>query len=203
MTTLIIGGSGLLGQALVDEFSDTIHATYHSNPPVAEVWRNANWLPLDITDEAATAAAIETIKPDLVVNAAYVSAGPGLEAITAHAPGTIAGVCRRASCRLVHVSTDVVFGGDRTEPYAEADDPDPVHAYGRAKLSAERAVTAADPAALIVRTSLLYGGRSEHAQETLIRRAVEKGDITFFTDEVRCPIAVTDLAGAIRQLSNY
>ena len=58
----------------------------------------------------------------------------------------------------MHVSTDLVFDGEKGEPYVEDDAPNPLSDYGRAKLDAERGVLEAHPGALVVRTSLIYGG---------------------------------------------
>jgi dTDP-4-dehydrorhamnose reductase len=102
----------------------------------------------------------------------------------------------------VHLSTDVVFSGRQGRPLTEDDPPDPVTGYGEGKAAAERAVAAAHPEALLVRTSLLYGGElagtHEHAALAVARG---ERDMTFFTDETRCPIAVTDLAAALLELA--
>ena len=92
---------------------------------------------------------------------------------------------------------DVVFDGEKGEPYTEADEPAPLTDYGRAKADAERGVLAACPAALVVRTSLIYGGERPGPQE----RLAADPDATFFTDEVRCPIQVGDLADALIELA--
>jgi dTDP-4-dehydrorhamnose reductase len=104
--------------------------------------------------------------------------------------------------RLVHVSTDVVFAG-RPEPYREADEPDPLIEYGRHKSAAERAVRAACPDAVVLRTSLLYGDADDTGHsEALVRDACTgASDITFFEDEVRCPAHVADVAHAIVTLA--
>ena len=99
----------------------------------------------------------------------------------------------------MHLSTDVVFDGEKGEPYVEEDEPAPLTDYGRAKADAERAVLEAHPGALVVRTSLIYGGLEPGPQE----RLAADPDASFFTDEVRCPIQVGDLAQALVELSRH
>ena len=72
-----------------------------------------------------------------------------------------------AGARLVHLSSDVVFSGRAGRPYAEEDAPDPITAYGAAKAEAERLVAAACRGAVLVRTSLIYGGPEPSRQETV------------------------------------
>jgi dTDP-4-dehydrorhamnose reductase len=146
---------------------------------------------VDVRDAAAVRAAIVAARPDVVIHTAY-----RMDDASVNVNGTrsvVAGAAA-AGARLVHLSTDVVFAdGDR--PLIEDDPPAPVTPYGVAKLEAERACPAE---ALIVRTSLLYGGREPSNHE---RAAIEAADgvreMAFFTDEVRCPIAVGDLAVAL------
>jgi dTDP-4-dehydrorhamnose reductase len=99
--------------------------------------------------------------------------------------------------RLVHVSSDVVFPGDLGRTVREEDPPAPIMAYGATKAAAEAAVAAADPGAVLVRTSLIYGGDTLSDHE---RRALDPA-MTFYADEIRCPIAAGDLAAALVELA--
>ncbi|MFI9640719.1 sugar nucleotide-binding protein [Micromonospora sp. NPDC051925] len=103
-----------------------------------------------------------------------------------------------AGARLVHLSSDALHGG-RPEPYGDDEPPSPIHFYGAAKAAAETAVRAIDPSAVLVRTSLIVGEGSKQIQ--LCRDALA-GRGTLFTDEVRCPIDVTDLADAVLELAS-
>jgi len=103
----------------------------------------------------------------------------------------------------VHMSSDVVFSGRLGRLLCEDDAPDPVSQYGRTKADAEALVAAAHPDALIVRTSLLYGGKQPGPHELLaIQAACGERDVTFFTDELRSPVAVVDLAAALLELAS-
>ena len=100
--------------------------------------------------------------------------------------------------RLVHVSSDLVFSGDAGRPLREDDLPAPVTEYGATKADAEAAVATADPGAVLVRTSLIYGGATLSDHE---RRALEDPGMTFYADEIRCPVAAGDLAAALVELA--
>ena len=115
----------------------------------------------------------------------------------------VAAAAREAGARLVHMSSDIVFSGRLGRPLREDDRIDPVSEYGRAKAEAEARVRSAHPDALIVRTSLLYGGEQLGPHELLAMEAARgEREVRFFTDELRSPVAVTDLAAALLELAS-
>jgi dTDP-4-dehydrorhamnose reductase len=154
---------------------------------------------VDVCDPVAVADLLRRLRPDVVIHTAYRQAGPDAHAVTAIGAGTVARACAAVGARLVHLSTDVVFDGRLGRPYREEDPVSPVTDYGRAKADAERLVAAVDPTALIVRTSLIVGGAG-HAPS---RHELVAHDptATFYEDELRCPIQVTDLARALLELA--
>ncbi|WP_255603903.1 sugar nucleotide-binding protein, partial [Oscillochloris sp. ZM17-4] len=125
-----------------------------------------------------------------------------LLAITAEGSGHVARAAADLGARMVHMSSDVIFDGERAEPYTEDDPPAPISAYGEAKAAAERLVAAAHPGAAIVRTSLIYGFDPIDRQTrfALEIAAGQRGD-RLFSDEYRCPIVVDDLAAALLELA--
>jgi len=189
---VVTGGSGYLGRALTQIAAAAgwaVTATSHSTPGPAR---------LDVRDRAQVRALLDTLRPAAVVHTAYVQQGPGAWDVTATASGVVAEAAAAVGARLVHLSTDVVFDGRAGRGYRELDPVSPLSDYGRAKAEAERLVAAADPGAVIVRTSLIYGGPgcppSAHEQAAL------DPDATFYTDELRCPAQVDDLAAALLEL---
>ncbi len=102
--------------------------------------------------------------------------------------------------RLVHVSSDAVFSGKEVE-YDESAPPDPLYRYGAAKAAAETAVAAVDPAAAVVRTSLIVGGGC--GQHEVLTRDLITGRVqgALFTDMIRTPVHVDDLASALLELA--
>jgi dTDP-4-dehydrorhamnose reductase len=144
---------------------------------------------VDVRDPAAVSEAAAGV--DAIVHTAY-RQGAGEWEVNVDGSESVA----RASGgrRLVHVSTDLVFRGDRGR-YREDDEPDPVNSYGRSKAEAERRVAELRPAATLLRTSLIYGGSEPGPQERLARE-----NRRFFVDELRSPVQVGDLAEAILEL---
>ncbi|QCX82237.1 dTDP-4-dehydrorhamnose reductase (plasmid) [Streptomyces sp. YIM 121038] len=172
-------------------------ATYHSAQPPGR--GQADWLPIELRDAPDVAAVIRKAKCDAVINAAH---GKADWAVTAQGAVHVAAAARTAGAHLVHVSSDAVFSGEAVS-YAETCWPDPVTVYGAAKAAAETGVRALAPWAALVRTSLLIGdgpgsaaGMSGH--ERLVHDLVSgarPGQL--FVDDVRCPVHVADLAGAL------
>jgi dTDP-4-dehydrorhamnose reductase len=192
---LVTGGSGYVGRELVrraaDAGWDVIGTSYSSGTGVS----------LDVRDAGAVERLLRETRPDAVVHTAYLQDGPDAWAVTVDGAELVARAA--AGTRLVHMSTDVVFDGRKGAPYVEEDDLSPVTDYGRAKAEAERRVAAAHPGALLVRTSLVYGGPdlSTHGpskHELAARRRAH----AFYTDEIRCPIHVGDLAAALLELAS-
>ena len=185
---MVTGGCGYLGRELLARAPArgwTVRATWFRQPPRGD----AEWVRADVRDAAAMAAAVDGV--DAIVHTAN-RQSDGAWDVNPTGSETVA----RASAgrRLVHLSTDIVFRGDRGS-YREEDEPDPVNEYGRSKAEAERRVADAHPAATIVRTSLIYGGAEPGPQERLARE-----NRRFFVDELRSPVQVGDLADAILEL---
>jgi dTDP-4-dehydrorhamnose reductase len=154
---------------------------------------------VEVRDEAAVRALLERLRPEVVVHTAYRQDGPGAWEITVDGAEHVARAAHAVGARLVHLSTDVVFDGRKGSAYVEGDVPAPATDYGRAKAEAERRVAAACPDALLVRTSLIVGGPGhEPSKHELLAR--EPG-VSFYEDEIRCPLQVGDLAAALLELA--
>jgi dTDP-4-dehydrorhamnose reductase len=151
---------------------------------------------VDVRDAAAVEALLQGLRPDVVVHTAYRQDPPDAWPINVDGAENVARAAARIGAGLVHVSSDVVFDGRKGAPYIEEDEPSPVHAYGRSKAEGERRVANAHPKALIVRTSLIVGGRQSSKHE----RAARSGG-PWFTNEIRSPVQVTDLARALLELA--
>jgi dTDP-4-dehydrorhamnose reductase len=195
---LVTGASGFLGGAIV------------AAAPAAgwEVTGTAftvpGWLALDVRDVEAVERVVGAVAPDAIIHTAYLQHGDEAMAVNAIGAGHVAAAARAAGARLVHVSSDAVFAGDGDRPLREGDVVRPVTTYGATKAAGEVAVQAANPDALMVRTSLLVGGPGNpQSLHEWLALAVARGvqQMTFFTDEVRSPIQVDDLAAALLELA--
>jgi dTDP-4-dehydrorhamnose reductase len=198
MTILIIGGSGFLGAELIRQATtaqQTTAATYATRPGNAS---QAAWYHLDLRDTARLDVVMSEVSPRLVVNA---SSGGADWAVTAQGPVRLAMAAAKHGVRLVHVSSDAVFSGARIR-YAESSLPDPVTSYGAAKAAAETGVLAVHPAAVVARTSLIIGDGGSVHERLVHELAAGTRDGTLFTDDIRCPVHVADLAAALLELAS-
>jgi dTDP-4-dehydrorhamnose reductase len=149
---------------------------------------------VEVLDAGAVASAFARLRPDVVVHTAYRQDEPEVNALGSE---NVARAAAAVGARLVHLSTDVVFDGRKGSPYVEEDALSPVTAYGRSKAEAELRVALAHREALLVRTSLLYGGPEPSKHEVAARTPGN----SFYTDELRNPIRVGDLAEALLVLA--
>ena len=160
---------------------------------------------VDITDPRATAGVAPGY--DVVVScAAFTAVDPAEEhedvafAVNAVGAANLARAARAAGARIVQISTDYVFAGDATEPYAEDAPIAPRSAYGRTKAAGEWAVRASCPDHLIVRTAWLYGAHGPCFPRTIVRVAREKGGLDVVSDQVGQPTWTVDLADLVHRL---
>ncbi len=189
MKLLVTGGAGYLGSELARQHDVVV--TWLRTKPTA-----ARGLRVDLADAAEVDRAFAAADPDVVVHTAYRQAEEHLQRDVIDATTNVARACAALDARLVYVSTDLVFDGDVGAPYVEADEPRTTSAYGRAKLEAERIAMRLHPDTLVVRTSLLYGNPGGPQERLALR-----DDVVFFADEIRTPIHVVDLAGALLELA--
>jgi dTDP-4-dehydrorhamnose reductase len=159
----------------------------------------------DITDEAAVRAELHGCRPDVVVNCAAWTAVDDAEAhenealrVNGNGAAHLAAACADGRVRLVHMSTDYVFGGDACRPYAEHDTVGPRTAYGRTKLAGEQAVLRLLPrSGYVVRTAWLYGAHGPNFVATMIRLERERPTVSVVNDQRGQPTWTVDVAGQI------
>jgi len=185
---LITGGNGFLGRHLINASDD---GRWEVLAPTSGS--------VDIRLRSRVLDEITTWKPQVVVHLAYRRDD---RQVIVSGTRNVAEAAAAAGARLIHLSTDVVFAG-RPRPYTEADPPDATLEYGRWKAEAEVALWQACPAALAIRTSLLYGTELPAPIQADVEHAVAGRSRTkFFTDEYRCPAHAADVAAAIVALAD-
>ncbi|CCH90086.1 dTDP-4-dehydrorhamnose reductase [Modestobacter italicus] len=198
VTWLVTGATGQLGTDL---------QTVLAGEDVTALGRDR----LDLTDEAQVRSVVREWlgraagrRPVLVNAAAYTAVDAAetdeatAELVNGAAPGWLAQELAGRG-RLVHVSTDYVFDGTATEPYAVDDEPAPRTAYGRTKLAGERAVAAAGGDAVVVRTAWVYAAHGSNFVRTMLRLEAERDTVSVVADQTGSPTWSADLARGLVQ----
>jgi dTDP-4-dehydrorhamnose reductase len=197
MNILIVGGSGFLGRELAQQALATGHAVAATFATRVGDIPGIRWLRMDLRHGEEITSVLRETQPEVVINAAYRKAD---WATTADGAICLAMAAAQHGSRLVHVSSDAVFSGTDVR-YDESATPDPVTPYGAAKAAAETAIRLFAPAAVIARTSLIIGGAGSVHEAFIHDLATGRRNGVLFTDDIRCPVHVADLALAILELT--
>jgi len=155
----------------------------------------------DLSDPDACAVAVRDRSPEAVIIAAAWTAVDAAEenadvaqAVNADAPAAIARACAEVNAALVHVSTDYVFDGSGTRPWAPGDAEAPLGVYGKTKLAGERAVLASGARAAIFRTSWVFSAHGGNFVKTMLRLSETRERLSIVADQVGGPTWAGDLA---------
>lgn len=196
---LITGASGDLGRplsALAARGWDTV-GTYYRNPLVGG--GQAAWL--DLREREGVLRLVRAVRPDAIIHAATSDSSKDMANTNRLAACHIAEAASSVGCRLIALSTDMVFDGTRA-PYAEDAPPTPVGPYAQVKADNETRLLAAHHNCLIVRTSLIYDLTPLNKQVAWMERAIAAGQpVALFEDEMRQPIWAWNLAEALLELA--
>ncbi len=159
---------------------------------------------LDITDIGAVADAIDSLRPDAVLNCAAWTDVDGAEAnepaamaVNDGAAGIVSATAAAHGAKILYVSSDYVFDGTKGEPYVESDLPAALSAYGRSKQAGETSTAIANRRHFIVRTSWLFGLGGPHFVETMLRIGAEQPEVIVVSDQVASPTYTRQLAPAL------
>jgi len=189
---MIIGRQGQVARALAEFLpSSGLDCTIIGRPEI------------DITAQTDIIAVIDHIRPSVVINPAAFTAVDHAEdeidlafAINATAAGCIASAAASFGIPIIHVSTDYVFDGTKNVPYVETDATAPCGVYGKSKLAGELAVTAANPAHVIIRTSWVCSPYGSNFVKTMLRLATETPELRVVDDQYGAPTFAADIAAA-------
>ena len=191
MRILLTGVSGQVGGALLSRLG---RATIIA----------ADRATLDLAHPRALAAALDRLRPEIIINpAAYTDVDkaetePELAMrVNAEAPGAIARWAAAQAVPIIHFSSDYVFDGSGTKPWREADPPHPLSAYGASKLAGEQAIRAAGGAFLIVRTSWVYAAQGVNFLRSIVRLAQERSELRVVADQIGAPTSAALIADAV------
>ena len=191
---LVTGAGGMLGLDLVASLEQA------GETAVGLTRRD-----LDVSQGHAVTQALRDYRPNVVVNCAAWTAVDAAEtyedeALLVNGTGArvVAAACSAAGTRMIHISTDYVFGGDARRPYEENDATGPSTAYGRTKLAGEQAVRELLPASgAVLRTAWLYGAHGTNFVRTMIGLEAERERVDVVDDQIGQPTWTIDVAGQI------
>ena len=202
MKTLVIGGNGQVGHALLQQFAPLGHVQATTRTGLLPDGRPC--LAVDVGDTAALSRIVAQEAPDLVINASAYTAVDRAEdepelahRINAQAPAALAQACARGGIALVHFSTDYVFDGAGTRPYREDDAVAPLGVYGASKWAGEEAVRDSGAAHKIFRLCWVYGPRGGNFLLTMLRLGRERDHLRVVADQVGAPTASQRIAHGV------
>ena len=197
----MIGAKGMLGRDLMGVLLSSL--------PNDEVF---GWdiEDIDIQKEEDTVFKIEKLRPHIVINIAAYTDVDGCEsngekafAVNAEGAKHVALAALRCRAKVVYLSTDYVFDGNKREPYLESDFPHPLNVYGRSKWKGEQYVQELVKDVLIIRTQWLYGRYGKNFVTSILRQASEKRVLSIVNDQIGSPTYTADLAKAISVLIQF
>lgn len=173
--------------------------------PVLALGRDA----ADLSAPGSCAAAIQTHRPDLVINAAAYTAVDDAEenealatVINGKTPGDMARACATLDIPFCHVSTDYVFDGTGSAPRAPSAPVAPINAYGRSKLAGEAAVREAGGRSVILRTSWVFSAHGANFVKTMLRLSQTRDTLSIVADQVGGPTPAADIAAALLRIGH-
>lgn len=208
MKILVTGASGLVGSAFVRLAAQQGHEVVGVvGSFTGRIEGLAECLRIDLTDENAVWA-LRRVHAEAIVNCAAMSSPAACEAdperaavLNVNVPIILAELANRVAARFVHLSSEQVYDGGRTTPYAADETPSPVNVYGRQKRQGEIAVlSAAGPLVAVLRPPLMLGNsvsgtRSLH--EAMLASWSAGKPVSLFVDEFRQPCTARNLASVM------
>lgn len=190
MRILITGAAGMLGSELAALAGPDALATDKTE--------------LDILQADRVRAVLREHHPQWIVDCAAFTrvddceGNPDAFRLNAEGPEVLARSCREADAKLLHISTDYVFDGEKGSPYTEDDEPNPLNDYGRGKLEGERRAMEAHPEGVtIVRTAWMFGANGPCFPKTILNAARQARPLRVVADQTGSPTFASDLARAI------
>jgi len=196
MKVLVTGASGQLGR-------ETVLALQAAGKDVVGTDRKE----LDFSRPDTVAERIAAHQADWVINcAAYTHVDKAEEEreqallVNRDSAKAVAEGVAAYGGRLLHVSTDFIFDGEQSHPYAEPDPANPLGVYGQSKWEGERAVRETMPDAVIVRTAWVYGVHGHNFVKTMLRLAAERDELRVVDDQIGTPAWTADISRALLSL---
>lgn len=201
-TLLVTGANGQLGRAINLKFKDNEDVVLYNT----DIMETDTIHRMDITDIADVMRIVKEVKPYAIINCAAHTAVDLCETdvdnaykINALGPRNLSIAAREVGAKMMHVSTDYVFGGDGDRPYIEFDETNPQGMYGKTKLAGENFVREFAGKYFIVRTAWLYGD-GKNFVKTMLRLSENNDTVNVVCDQVGSPTSTAVLADIIDNL---
>lgn len=195
MKILILGRDGQVGTALTAMLA-----------PLGEIAAYGR-AGADFARPEDVARLVHRERPDMIVNAAAYTAVDKAESetelatlVNATSPGRMAEAAAEIGARLIHISTDYVFDGEKPEPYVEDDPTSPINVYGRSKLEGEQAIAATAADHLILRTSWVHSASHVNFAGKMLELAAQRDELKVINDQIGCPTSARLIAEVIGRI---
>ncbi|MDA8418318.1 MAG: dTDP-4-dehydrorhamnose reductase [Desulfobacteraceae bacterium] len=164
---------------------------------------------LDLTQAGAVRRRVAEERPAVIINAAAYTAVDRAEsererafAVNGQGTANLAVAAREAGARLIHISTDFIFDGEKSSPYLPDDRPHPLGVYGASKLAGEERVREIlGPATAIIRTAWVYSSHGQNFVKTMLRLLGERETLSVIADQVGTPTWARHLAQALWRMA--
>ena len=196
MKTLVTGANGQVGLQLIEQAKI-------KNLDFIGLEKSA----LNITDKSDIRANIELYRPEIIINAAAYTAVDKAEheTSTAHqintiGPKNLAEICKEYSILLIHISTDYVFDGSKSEPYTEEDIPSPINVYGETKLGGEKEIRSLLKKHIIIRTSWVFSHQGSNFVKSILDIAQNESRLKVVGDQYGAPTSASSIATSIIEI---
>lgn len=191
---IVTGGNGQLGSEIKELATQLSGYSFH-------FFDYQDW---DITNEEKGMKLFEEIKPSFLINCAAYTAVDKAEAdienankINGNCIEILSKICNHYNTHFIHISTDFVFDGKKSEPYVESDTPNPISIYGSSKLLGESLLQKHASSFSIIRTSWVYSQFGNNFVKTMIKYGRERGALSVVFDQIGTPTYAADLAAVI------
>ena len=166
-----------------------------------------NHAQLDLGNLEQLGSTLGALKFDVLINSAAQTNVDRCEThkeeaflLNAEAPRVLAEICESRGAKMIHVSTDYVFDGEKSEPYNEEDSAEPISVYGESKREGERRVLAVSDRHLVVRVSWVFGPDRPSFIDNMLKQAREKEEIAAVADKFSTPTYTRDIAAMLPPL---
>ena len=193
MKILITGAKGQVGTELLTEAKARGHKVHGFGSRE-----------LDISNSEQVSSTVQTINPDVIINAAAYTAVDKAEteheiayAVNSQGSENLAKACKEQKIPLLHISTDYVYDGEKQSPYKETDQPRPTGVYGASKLSGDQQIEKIWHKHIIIRVSWVFGENGNNFVKTMLKLAEQRHELSIVDDQYGAPTSAKAISNSL------